>query len=106
MNFVCEGAATIRRLSATSSTNLDTHRVERPPMSGVLELSFIFLVVGARGFTRRGLPFTAKRQIHGARGRIVGSLCLLVGILSIAFAFWASPPADRQAIRSLCYGVV
>lgn len=75
-------------------------------MSGVLELSLIFLVVGAKGFTRRGLPFSARRRIRGGRGRIVGSLCLLVGILGIAFAFWASPPADRQAIRSLCYGVV
>ncbi len=75
-------------------------------MSGVLGLSLFFIVVGARGFTGRGLPLTATKRITGGRGRVVGTLCLLVGTLGISFAFWGSTPAERQSMRLACYGIV
>ena len=63
-------------------------------------------MLGATGFTRRGLPISTKKRISGRNGRVVGSLCVLVGILGITFAFWASAPAERQAMRFLGYGIV
>jgi hypothetical protein len=88
------------------SNSVDTHCVARPVMSGVFGLSLLFIVVGARGFTRRGLPLTAKKRIAGGRGIVIGTLCLLVGILGISLAFWASTPAAQQSMRLLCYGIV
>src|SRR5438105_1143897 len=87
-------------------SDLGTHRVARLVMSGVFELSLMFIVVGARGFTRGGLPLSASKRITGRRGRVVGTLCLLFGTLGIALAFWGSPPAERQALSRFCYGIV
>jgi hypothetical protein len=75
-------------------------------MSGVLELSLLFLILGATGFTRRGLPISTKRRISGRRGKVVGSVSLLVGILGILLAFLGSTPAEREAMRFLGYGIV
>ena len=55
-------------------------------MGGVLELSFLVIVLGARGFTRAGLPFSSKVNLTGARGRAVGAACLLLGFAGVAFA--------------------
>lgn len=75
-------------------------------MSGVLELSFLIVVLGARGFTRRGIPFSAKRNITGKWGRILGGMCLLLGLSGIGFAYWASPPAARKSMSSVGQGIV
>lgn len=75
-------------------------------MSGVLELSFLILVLGAKGFTRAGMPFSAKRNLTGKSARIVGALCVLLGLSGIAFAYWGSPPAGRQALASVGQGIL
>ena len=75
-------------------------------MSGIVELSFCFIVVGARGFTKGGLPLSATRRIDGGKGMVIGTLCLLFGILGLSFAYWAGSPAERQATRSFYSGIV
>ncbi len=75
-------------------------------MGGFLYLSLMFLVIGACGFTRKGLPLTSTRRLTGARGRVVGGLCLAAGLLIYAFAWWFATPAERQSIRSLSMGIV
>jgi hypothetical protein len=75
-------------------------------MSGVLELSFLILVLGAKGFTRAGMPFSAKRNITGKSAKILGTFCVLLGLSGIAFAYWGSPPAGRQALASVGQGIL
>ena len=74
-------------------------------MGSVFSLGLLFIVVGASGFTKRGLPFTAKRRLTGRRGRVVGSLCSAVGTLGIVFAFCFGSPVERQAMKLMSYGI-
>lgn len=75
-------------------------------MGGILELSVLILALGVRGFTRTGIPLTSKRNIRGCRGKLLGTLCLLLGLFGIGFAYWGSPPAGRRALESVGQGVV
>jgi uncharacterized membrane protein YfcA len=75
-------------------------------MAGILELSVLILVLGARGFTRTGIPWSSKRNIRGRRGKVLGILCVLFGILGIGFAYWGTPQAGRRALESVGQGVV
>ena len=75
-------------------------------MGGVLELSFLVIVLGARGFTRAGLPFSSKVNLTGARGRAVGAACLLLGFAGVAFAYGASGPAERERLGVLARGII
>jgi hypothetical protein len=74
-------------------------------MSGILELSYLVMILGAKGFTRGGLPFSSERRLQGARGRAVGAACILAGLAGAGFAYWASAPADRERIRLLGRGI-
>jgi len=42
------------------------------------------ILLGVKGFTPEGLPFTRKTRIKGTAGIIVGIVCLLLGILLLA----------------------
>jgi hypothetical protein len=42
-----------------------------------------FLFVGIKGFTAKGLPIVRGKNLAGSAGKIVGSICLLVGIAII-----------------------
>jgi len=75
-------------------------------MSGVLELSVLVLALGAKGFTRTGIPWSAKRNVTGKAAKVLGALCVVVGLLGIGFAYWASPQAGRKALESVGQGIV
>ena len=42
------------------------------------------ILLGAKGFTRDGLPFTKKKRLTGAGAKVVGAICLLIGLAFIA----------------------
>jgi hypothetical protein len=75
-------------------------------MGGVLELCFLIMVLGAKGFTRAGLPFSSRVNLTGARGRAVGAACLLLGFAGVAFAYGASGPADRERLGVFARGII
>jgi hypothetical protein len=75
-------------------------------MGGVLELSFLFIVIGAKGFTRDGLPFSARTRLSGKRGKAIGAACILFGLSGVAFAYWAGNADERQRLRQFGLGVL
>ena len=75
-------------------------------MSGVIRLSVLTILLGAKGFTHAGLPFSAKTRLTGTRGRAVGAACMALGLAGIAFAYWASDQAGRQRLGIFGQGVL
>jgi hypothetical protein len=75
-------------------------------MSGVLELSFLIFVLGAKGFTRTGIPWSSKRNITGKWAKVLGTLCLVVGVFGIGFAYWGSPQGGRRTLEAVGQGIV
>jgi len=47
-------------------------------------LGTVSVVLGLKGFSRRGLPFSSKKTLTGKPARVVGSLCILFGLLCYA----------------------
>jgi hypothetical protein len=44
------------------------------------------ILLGMKGFTRDGLPFTNTQRIRGTAGKVVGVLCILLGVACLAFS--------------------
>jgi hypothetical protein len=42
------------------------------------------IILGARGFMPEGLPFTNSKRITGTAAKIVGVICILIGLVFIA----------------------
>jgi hypothetical protein len=42
------------------------------------------ILLGLRGFSRDGLPLTRKKRLTGTTAKVVGALCLLIGLAFIA----------------------
>jgi hypothetical protein len=42
------------------------------------------IVLGAKGFSRDGLPLTSKKRLTGTGAKVVGGICLLIGLAFIA----------------------
>jgi len=42
------------------------------------------ILLGLRGFTRDGLPLTRKKRLTGTPAKVIGVICLLVGLALIA----------------------
>jgi len=42
------------------------------------------ILLGLKGFSREGLPFTNTKRITGAAARVVGVACILIGLALIA----------------------
>ncbi|MBY0227663.1 MAG: DUF1080 domain-containing protein [Gemmataceae bacterium] len=52
----------------------------------VVALGVAFLLIGWKGFTAAGLQLTPKTRLRGTSGKIVGSVCVLLGLAVLAFA--------------------
>ena len=39
---------------------------------------------GAKGFSRGGLPLTSKKRLTGTSAKVLGAVCLLVGLAFVA----------------------
>ena len=58
---------------------------------GVLLVSIGLVVLGIKGFTASGIPFSKKTTLRGTAGKVVGTLCILAGVAFIPvflLAFW------------------
>jgi hypothetical protein len=42
------------------------------------------LLLGLKGFTPAGLPFTKNKRLTGTTAKVVGAACLLLGLALIA----------------------
>jgi len=42
------------------------------------------ILLGAKGFTREGLPLTSKKRLTGTGAIVVGVICVLIGLAFIA----------------------
>jgi hypothetical protein len=42
------------------------------------------ILLGAKGFTPEGLPFTSNKRITGTSAQIIGVICILVGLVFVA----------------------
>jgi hypothetical protein len=47
------------------------------------------ILLGMKGFTPAGLPLTAKKRLAGRSARVVGVICIVVGIAFIADGVWS-----------------
>ncbi len=54
----------------------------------IAALGVAFLAIGAKGFTRGGIPFSATTVLQGKTARIVGTICCLVGVAILAIVVW------------------
>jgi hypothetical protein len=42
------------------------------------------ILLGLKGFTPAGLPLTSKKRLTGTTAKVLGAICLLVGLAFIA----------------------
>ena len=52
-------------------------------MIGIV-LGIATLLLGLKGFSPAGLPLTSKKRLTGTTAKILGALCLLLGLALIA----------------------
>jgi len=45
-----------------------------------LILAFLSISLGLKGFSEAGIPFTKKKNITGKIAKIIGAICILVGV--------------------------
>jgi hypothetical protein len=53
------------------------------------------LILGAKGFSKDGLPFTSNKRLTGTGARIVGVICILIGLVFIAGNIYGLIPRAR-----------
>lgn len=58
-------------------------------MLGII-LGIFTIVLGAKAFTPKGLPLTGEKNLTGAPAKILGVVCILVGLAFIADGILAS----------------
>jgi len=49
------------------------------------------ILLGVKGFSDEGLPFTSKKRLNGTAGKVTGVVCILIGALFLldgAFAIY------------------
>lgn len=46
----------------------------------ILAVCIGLVVVGIKGFTKSGLPLSRNRTLRGNTARIVGTICILLGV--------------------------
>ncbi len=55
-------------------------------LTGLLMLSFLAygsFRLGISGFTKKGIPLSNNKQIKGIPAKIIGSICILFGVLCL-----------------------
>ena len=52
------------------------------------------IVLGAKGFTATGLPFTSTKRLEGPGAKAIGITCVLIGLAFIADGIYAMDPRN------------
>jgi hypothetical protein len=66
-------------------------------MTFVIPVGIAAIVLGMRGFSARGIPLTKRKSIGGTRGKIIGAVCIIVGITAIIVAVVTLRASVQQA---------
>jgi hypothetical protein len=66
----------------------------------------VIIPMGIAGFTKRGLPFTAKRRITGRRGQIIGTALIILGLVMAVAGIWFATPAGRNVLLWFTFGAL
>jgi hypothetical protein len=53
------------------------------------------ILLGLKGFGTEGLPFTSSKRLTDTGAKIVGSICLLLGLAFIAVSIYGFIPRTR-----------
>ena len=59
---------------------------------GLLVASVALIILGAKGFTASGIPFSRRTTLTGSRAKVVGVFCILGGLAlipSVVLLIWA-----------------
>jgi CDP-diglyceride synthetase len=54
-------------------------------------LGILFVVIGVKGFTEAGIPLSKNKTLEGTAGKIVGTICIVLGVAYCASAFGLFP---------------
>jgi len=46
-------------------------------------LAFFVFTLGAKAFTKNGIPLTSTKNLHGVGGKVCGVLCILFGLFLV-----------------------
>ncbi len=46
------------------------------------------IIIGAAGFTEKGLMLSSAKRLNGKAGRTVGSICIVFGVAVVVFCVW------------------
>ena len=74
-------------------------------MGSVFFCSLFFFIVGATGFTKRGLHFTETKRIHGRVAIVLGSVCTAIGASLVFAALYFGTPDERSMIVHMLFGI-
>lgn len=55
-----------------------------------LILGVFVILLGAKAFTEKGIPLTKEKNLTGATAKIIGVICILLGLLFLADGLLAS----------------
>ena len=59
-------------------------------MIGIV-VGLLFILIGIKGFSEKGIPLTTKKSLVGTQGKVVGWICLIIGVLYFLSAFKILP---------------
>jgi len=54
-------------------------------------LGLLFVLIGIKGFSEKGIPLTTKKSLVGKQGIVVGEICIIIGVLYFLSAFKVFP---------------
>lgn len=70
-----------------------------------------FFVVGFKALAGSGLSITTEKKLEGPRAKLVGAICIVVGVLILILAFVVLPMlvsdviAERKTTPGACGGM-
>jgi hypothetical protein len=52
-----------------------------------IPLGIFTIVLGAKGFTEKGIPWSKKTNITGTKAKYIGSICFVLGAIFLFLGF-------------------
>lgn len=73
----------------TKSINLSPEIGRGKVLLGII-LGIFVIILGAKAFTPKGLPLTKEKNLTGTPAKVIGIICILLGLAFIADGVFAS----------------